>query len=258
MIYNTENIKAFLDSKYLLYNSPSFIETDPISIPHLFSLKEDIEISGFFAATLAWGQRVTIINNTKKLMGWMDNAPLDFILNFTQQDLKPFQRFVHRTFNGIDCEYFLWSLKNIYQNYSSLENAFCDGFQPDELNVKNAILDFRNIFFELDHPTRTQKHIANPAKKSSAKRLNMFLRWMVRKDDRGVDFGIWNKISPAQLICPLDVHSAKVGRKLGLLNRHINDWSAAEELTAYLKLFDNNDPVKYDFALFGLGIFEGF
>ncbi len=258
MNQNIEDLKAFLDSKFMLYNSSSFIETDPISIPHLFSRKEDIEISGFFAATLAWGQRVTIINNTKKLMGWMDNAPLDFILNFTQHDLNPFQRFVHRTFNGIDCEYFLWSLKNIYQNYGSLEIAFCDGFQPDVLNVKKALVNFRKVFFELDHPTRTEKHIANPAKKSSAKRLNMFLRWMVRVDDRGVDFGIWKKIIPAQLICPLDVHSARVARKLGLLKRHINDWSAAEELTENLKLLDNKDPVKYDFALFGLGIFEGF
>ena len=258
MNQNIEDLKTFLDSKYLLYNSLSFIETDPISIPHLYSSKEDIEISGFLAATLAWGQRLTIINNTKKLMGWMDDAPLDFILNFTQQDLKLFQRFVHRTFNGIDCEYFLWSLKNIYQNYGSLENAFCGSFQPDELNVKNAIVTFRKVFFELDHPTRTQKHIANPEKKSSAKRLNMFLRWMVRTDDRGVDFGVWRKISPAQIICPLDVHSAKVARKLGLLKRNINDWSAAEELTNNLKLLDNTDPVKYDFALFGLGIFEGF
>jgi len=258
MSQNIEELKAFLDSKYLLYNSLSFIETDPISIPHLFGRKEDIEISGFLAATLAWGQRVTIINNTKKLMGWMDNEPFDFILNFTQHDLKPFQKFVHRTFNGVDCEYFLWSLKNIYQNYGTLENAFCKDFNANELNVKNAILSFRNVFFELDHPTRTQKHIANPEKKSSAKRLNMFLRWMVRVDDRGVDFGIWNKISPAQLICPLDVHSANVARKLGLLERHINDWSAAEELTASLKLLDSDDPVKYDFALFGLGIFEGF
>lgn len=258
MIQHTESFKAFLDSKYLLYNSLSFIENDPISIPHLFSQREDIEISGFFAATLAWGQRITIINNTKKLTGWMDNAPYDFIINFSQQDLKPFQKFVHRTFNGSDCEYFLWALKYIFQKHGNLENAFCNSFDQDELNVRNAIVNFRNIFFELDHPGRVEKHVANPAKKSSAKRINMFLRWMVRKDDRGVDFGLWDKISPAQLICPLDVHSAKVARKLGLLSRHINDWNAAEELTENLKLLDVNDPVKYDFALFGLGIFEGF
>jgi len=251
-------LKELLDTKARQYNNLQFIGTDPISIPHLFTKNEDIEIAGFLSAVIAWGQRPTILKNAHSLVEWMDFSPHDFILSFTEKDLKPFKKFVHRTFNGEDCEFFLWSLKNIYQNYQTLENAFTLGFSLSESNTKQAIILFRKRFFEIEHPPRSQKHIADPEKNSSAKRLNMFLRWMVRQDKTGVDFGIWTKILPSQLICPLDVHVANVARKLGLLSRKMNDWQAAEELTAVLKTFDENDPVKYDFALFGLGIFEKF
>lgn len=253
-----EDLKSFLDQKSDQYNSVMFIDKDPVLVPRLFKKKEDIEIAGFLAAVIAWGQRITIIRNAKQLIQWMDNSPHDFIMHFNDTDLQPFRKFVHRTFNGSDCEYFMWSLKNIYQRYDSMENAFCKGFGEDEPNVKNAIVNFRRRFFELDHPFRTEKHIANPAKNAAAKRLNMYLRWMVRKDSKGVDFGIWTTIRPDQLICPLDVHVAAVARKLNLLNRKINDWQAAEELTASLRKLNPTDPVKYDFALFGLGIFEKF
>jgi uncharacterized protein (TIGR02757 family) len=258
MKIHAKEMKAFLDSRVERYNSPEFIETDPVSIPRRFSVKQDIEISGFLAATIAWGQRVTIINNAGRLMEWMENAPYDFIRNFTEKDLIPFRKFTHRTFNGIDCEFFLWSLKNIYQNHHNLEHVFVAEFSENDPDTKNAIAGFRKKFFKLPHLKRTEKHVANPEKKASAKRLNMFLRWMVRQDAMGVDFGIWKKIRPTQLICPLDIHTAKVARKLGMLNRHINDWQAAVELTDKLKQFDASDPVKYDFALFGLGIFEGY
>jgi len=253
---NMPSLKSYLDEKVELYNNSAFIINDPISIPYLFSKKEDIEISGFLSATIAWGQRKTIVNNAKQLIEWMDGTPHDFIINFTDQDLTHFRKFIHRTFNGTDCEYFLWSLKNIYQNHDGLEGAFCNGFNPAGENIKDAIIHFRKIFFDLDHPARTRKHIADPNMKSAAKRINMFLRWMVRNDAKGVDFGVWTKIKPSQLICPLDVHSGNVARKLGLLQRKNNDWQAAEELTNKLKLFDPIDPVKYDFALFGLGVSE--
>lgn len=251
-------LKEFLDIKTFQYNNPDFIHSDPISIPHLFTKNEDIEIAGFLSAIIAWGQRPTILKNGKQLVEWMDFAPHDFILNFKEKDLQPFKKFVHRTFNGEDCMYFLWSLKNIYQEYQTLENAFTIDFSSSEPNIKQAINLFRKRFFELDYPVRTMKHIADPEKNSSAKRLNMFLRWMVRQDKTGVDFGIWQKIQPSQLVCPLDVHSGNTARKLGLLQRKMNDWQAAEELTSLLKSFDANDPVKYDFALFGLGVFEKF
>lgn len=258
MNFSKESLKAFLDEKVDRYNSTDFISSDPISIPHQFESKHDIEISGFVAAIIAWGQRVTIIKNANLLMQWMDYSPYDFIMNFTDKDLDPFRKFVHRTFNGADCEFFMWSLKNIYQKYGDLENAFAKSFSATEADTFEALIRFRNRFFELDHEVRTEKHIANPAKNASAKRMNMFLRWMVRKDNRGVDFGIWNAIAPSQLICPLDIHSGRVARKIGLLARKQNDWKAASELTSNLKKMDLHDPVKYDFALFGLGIFEKF
>ncbi len=251
-----KDIKSFLDSKVEQYNNTDFIVDDPISIPHQFSKKEDKEISGFLAASIAWGQRKTILKNAGRLIQSMDNDPHSFILNFSNKDLAPFRKFVHRTFNGTDCEYFLWSLKNIYQNHGGLEGAFCHGLSTSHENVKEAIINFRKMFFELEHPARTEKHMADPGRKSAAKRTNMFLRWMVRLDSKGVDFGIWNKIKPAQLICPLDVHSGNVARKLGLLQRNYNDWQAADELTTKLKMFDPADPVKYDFALFGIGVSE--
>ncbi|NCU32733.1 MAG: TIGR02757 family protein [Candidatus Moranbacteria bacterium] len=253
---NTDKIKRLLDEKAAFYNSPQFIISDPISVPHLFTKKQDIEIAGFFSATISWGQRKTIIQNAKKLMEWMDFDPHNFILNFSEKEIKPFKTFVHRTFNGEDCEYFLWSLKNIYQRHSDMESAFVAGFSPKERNLKPAIITFRNLFFSWNPLTRTQKHVADPSKNSAAKRLNMFLRWMVRQDDCGVDFGIWSKIQPSQLLCPLDTHSGRVARNLRILQRKTDDWQAAEELTSALAAYDPLDPVKYDFALFGLGIFE--
>ncbi len=253
---NQRKIKDFLEAKYLQYNQPDFIFTDPISIPHRFKKKEDIEISAFLTATIAWGQRITILKNARQLLSLMDDNPHDFILNFTNDDLKPFEKFCHRTFNGHDAQFFLTSLQNIYRHHDGLEGLF--KIKKKDKNVKEAISHARKIFFQPDHFKRTEKHFSDPKQKSASKRINMFLRWMVRKDKNGVDFGIWKGISPAQLICPLDVHSGRVARKLGLLKRKQSDWQAAEELTAKLRLLDPNDPVKYDFALFGLGVFEKF
>jgi uncharacterized protein (TIGR02757 family) len=252
------NIKDFLDEKFLLFNNRSFISTDPIQIPHSYSKKEDIEISAFLTATIAWGQRKTIIANSQKLMLWMDNAPHDFILDHSSKEIAPFKKFVHRTFNGVDCVFFIKSLQNIYVKHGGLENAFAKGLKKNDADVKNAITGFRKIFLEIKHDKRSDKHVSDPEAKSSAKRLCMYLRWMVRNDKKGVDFGIWKKINPSQLCLPLDVHTGNVSRKLGLLKRTQNDWQAVEEITSVLKQFDSADPVKYDFALFGLGAFEGF
>ncbi|NOX47398.1 MAG: TIGR02757 family protein [Chlorobi bacterium] len=246
----------FLEEKYDRYNRPDFIESDPISIPHQFTRKEDIEISAFLTATIAWGNRKMIIRNANRLMDLMDRAPYDFIQNFTDDDLRIFENFVHRTFNGADLAYFLKSLRNIYQNHGGLETIFSNHEESD--SMKEVITRFHNLFFELEHQSRTRKHVANTAKNSAAKRINMFLRWMVRNDKRGVDFGIWENIPTRKLLCPLDVHSGNVARKLGLLARNANDWKAVEELTEKLRGFDEADPVKYDFALFGLGVFEKF
>jgi uncharacterized protein (TIGR02757 family) len=250
------DIKEFLDEKALQYNSPAFIESDPVSIPHCFDRKEDIEISGFLTATIAWGNRTMILKNAGKLMELLDNAPYDFILNHQDIDLRRFRGFVHRTFNDTDLVYFTESLKNIYLHHGGLESLFSG--HCSETSTQPAIQEFRNQFFSLPHNTRTRKHVASPADGSAAKRINMFLRWMVRSDNRGVDFGLWKKISPRQLSCPLDVHSGNVGRKLGLLTRNQNDAKALGELDANLRLMDPMDPVKYDFALFGLGVFEKF
>lgn len=258
--FNREELFQFLEEKYQQYNHPAFIESDPISIPHNFSKKEDIEIAGFLTAAISWGQRKTIINNARKLIHMMDDSPHDFIINSTEQDLKAIRNFKHRTFNETDCIYFLKSLKDIYKNQGGLEKIFNPGFSGNQnrKNVFFALINFRKIFFSLPHPTRTEKHISNPLKGASAKRLNMFLRWMVRKDKYGVDFGLWKNIKPSHLLCPLDIHSGNVARKLGLLKRNQNDWRAVKELTNSLKKFDKYDPVKYDFALFGLGVFENF
>lgn len=252
-------LKSFLEDKYDKYNRPDFIESDPISIPHQFSKKEDIEIAGFLAATIAWGQRVTIINNANKLIKRMGNNPHDFIMSATQKDFKKFDDFVHRTFNGVDAVFFMKSLQNIYRNYGGLENAFTPTSSVKSDFTLNAITNFRTLFFSIEHPHRTGKHVSNPSENSSAKRLCMFLRWMVRTDKRGVDFGLWkSNLLPSHLMCPLDVHSGNVARKLGLLKRTQNDWKAVEELTENLRKLDAKDPVKYDFALFGLGVFEKF
>lgn len=250
-----KEIRDFLEEKASFYNRPGFIVTDPVSVPHRFERKEDIEISGFLTATIAWGQRTTIIRNAGRLMQLMDEEPYLFILNADDTDRDIFSGFSHRTLNAVDCRYFLSSLKNIYLNHGGLEQAFDAG--PGS-TILDRITRFRALFFELPHPMRTRKHIADPASGASAKRLNMFLRWMVRNDGRGVDFGFWKSISPADLLCPLDVHSGSVARKLGLLQRKQNDWKAVCELTASLKMMDPHDPVKYDFALFGLGVFEKF
>ncbi len=251
---NEQDLYQLLEEKYDLYNRKRFIETDPISVPHLFSKKEDIEIAGFFAATLAWGQRTTIIKNAKKIMQFMDMTPHDFIVNHSKPELKPFQKFVHRTFNAQDALFFIKTLKNIYTNHKGLENVFTLTNKP----IPEKIGLFRNLFLSSNLKCRTAKHISNPLIGSSAKRLNMFLRWMVRNDKRGVDFGIWKKISPSELFCPLDVHSGRVARKLGILHAKQNNWKAVEELTLRLRTFNEKDPIRYDFALFGLGAFENF
>lgn len=253
---NSSTIKNILNEKYLQYNSPRFIASDPISIPHRYTVKEDREIAGFLAATIAWGQRKSIVQSALKLMALMDDTPFDFIINFSENDLKHFEGFVHRTFNYTDITVFLFALKNIYQVHGGMENLFADGLAMGGMDY--AIAHFRNIFFEVPHAVRTRKHVSNPLGGSSAKRINMYLRWLVRNDGRGVDFGIWKSIRPDQLICPLDVHSGRVARRLGLLKRKQDDWKAAMELTENLRQFDPDDPVKYDFALFGLGVFEKF
>jgi uncharacterized protein (TIGR02757 family) len=253
-----KDVKELLDEKYFQFNNTSFIETDPISIPHQFSKKEDIEIASLLVATIAWGQRASIINNGNKLMRLMNDEPHDFILNFSKKDALRFEGFVHRTFNSTDCVFFLNSLKHIYTKHGGLEAAFSTDFSSKETDVKNAITNFRALFLNTEHQSRSEKHISNPSAKSSAKRLCMFLRWMVRKDKHGVDFGIWKGIKSSQLCLPLDLHTGNVSRKLGLLNRTQNDWQAVEEITSVLRNFDKNDPIKYDFSLFGLGAFEGF
>ncbi len=249
-------LKSFLDEKAEQYNQIEFIETDPIQIPHAFSKKEDIEISGFLAATIAWGNRKSIIKSAEKIIQLLDNSPFDFIQNHTSQDLTKIKGSIHRTFNSDDLIFFIQSLKNIYNKYGGLEKVF--SAKKEEKNTYELIERFRNTFFEVPYLERTRKHISSPAKNSSAKRLNMYLRWMVRKDAKGVDFGIWNNISPSQLVCPLDVHSGNVARALGLIKRKQNDWKTVIELMDNLKILDSKDPVKYDFALFGLGIFEKF
>ncbi|HCQ29872.1 MAG TPA: TIGR02757 family protein [Flavobacteriales bacterium] len=247
-------IKEFLDEKEMQYNSPEFIDTDPICIPHRFKRKEDIEIAGFLTATIAWGKRSMIIKNALQMMELMDDAPYDFVMNASENELKYMKSFKHRTFNGEDMRFFILRSKDIYQEYSSLENALLQ--YPSNLAL--SISRFKEIFMQNNTAHRSQKHISNPMKNSAAKRINMYLRWMVRKDKTGVDFGLWNKISMSELKIPLDVHSGNTARKLGLLKRKQNDWKAVEELTEILKSFDANDPVKYDYALFGLGVFEKF
>ncbi len=247
---------ALLNAKVLQYNHPDFIGTDPIQIPRRFSKKEDVEIAGFLSSVIAWGQRTTIINNANRLMENMDNSPYDFILNFRESDLKPFTQFVHRTFNGDDALAFLHSLRRIYLVKSGLESVLADSFSTEFENPGSGWNRFKTEFFKSPHLKRTEKHLPDPLKGSAAKRMNMYLRWMVRSDVNGVDFGIWKSLKPAQLYLPLDVHTSRVARKLGLLTRKQDDWKAVVELTSNLRKLDPVDPVKYDFALFGLGAFE--
>lgn len=257
MTASWERIKALLEQKAFEYNRSEFIETDPISVPHLFSKKQDVEIAGFLSATLAWGQRKTIILKCQEFLKYMDFSPYEFIVHHEEQDLTPFLKFKHRTFNATDALYFIQFLQTLYQHHESMEDVLVEGMGQKADNVALGLNYLRKIFINGDNfPVRTGKHLSSPDKKSACKRLNMFLRWMVRRDDKGVDFGIWQKINPGQLVCPCDLHVERVARKLGLIKRKQVDWQTALELTDNLKLMDSSDPVKYDFALFGLGVFE--
>ncbi len=253
---NKLELKEFLDEKVVLYNNPKFIESDPIQIPHLFTLKEDIEIAGFLAATISWGNRKMIIQNSHKMIQIMGNSPYDFVMSHNDNNLEKFENFVHRTFNNIDFSTFIYALQNIYTNHNGLESVFAKHQEKESL--QKSISEFKKVFFEINHFSRTQKHVSDPMNNSAAKRINMFLRWMIRNDNKGVDLGIWKSISPSKLSCPLDVHSGNVARKLNLLSRKQNDAKALSELDSELRKLDINDPVKYDFALFGLGVFENF
>ena len=248
------NLQDFLNAKYFEYNTQNFIYDDPIQIPHLFSKKEDIEISGFLTSIISWGRRNSIIKSAKQMMSILDSSPFEFISQCTEKDINRLE-FTHRTFNSLDFRFFLRSLKNIYQNYNGLENTFLTKKKSEYMF--DGIENFRNIFFSLKHEKRTEKHISSPRNKSCCKRINMFLRWMVRNDGN-VDFGIWKKIKKSNLSCPLDVHTGRVARKLGLIKRKQNDLKGLIELDKNLRLLDNMDPVKYDFSLFGLGMYEGF
>ncbi len=249
-------LKEFLDEKVDLYNRPSFIGSDPISIPHLYTLKEDIEIAGFLAATVAWGNRTMILNSARRMMGLMGNSPYDFIMSHNEDDLELIEGSIHRTFNSDDFKSLIRGLRHVYLNHHGMEDIF-NTYQSGS-SLQPAIHEFRRIIFEPHHDKRAEKHISDPFKGSAAKKINMYLRWMIRKDTNGVDFGIWKSISPSVLSCPLDVHSGNVARKLGLLSRKQSDAKAVSELDESLRELDSNDPVKYDFALFGLGVFEGF
>jgi uncharacterized protein (TIGR02757 family) len=256
MEFKESELKEFLDEKVELFNRPEFIESDPISIPHQFSRKEDIEISGFLTATIAWGNRKMILKNANSIIKLLNYSPYEFIVNSDKKDLERMKNFVHRTFKSDDLIYFIKALKNIYKNMGGLEKIF-DQYQSSD-SLQPAIHELHKVFFELPHNKNTERHVSDPYKGSAAKKINMFLRWMVRKDDKGVDFGLWKSIPPSILSCPLDVHSGNMARKLGMLKRKQNDAKAVSELDKVLRKLDKDDPVKYDFALFGLGIYENF
>jgi uncharacterized protein (TIGR02757 family) len=249
-------LSDFLEHYVLKYNTSAYIETDPIQIAHRFSKKEDIEIAAFLTATIAWGNRVAIIKSANKLMVLLENDPYNFIISASDNELERLKYFVYRTFNGIDTFFFINSLINIYKNHNGLEKIFTEAYLSHQ-SIFDSLVNIRNIFFEIPYPQRTSKHLANVSKNSSCKRLNMFLRWMVREDKNRVDFGIWKQIDKKDLMLPLDLHSAKVSRELGLLHRKQNDWKAVVEVTNKLCEFDANDPVKYDYALFGYSAFDG-
>lgn len=249
----SSDIKELLEEKVSQYNNPDFIESDPIQIPHGYSNKEDIEIAAFLTATISWGNRKMIIKNAKHLMELMGNSPFDYVM---ESDSPKILKFVHRTFNPVDLQYFIKGLRHIYKEHQGLEAVFSK--YAEARSLQGSIHHFKQLFFEPEHPERTLKHVSDPYKGSAAKRINMFLRWMVRNDKTGVDFGLWKSISPSILSCPLDVHSGNVARKLGLLTRKQNDAKALMELDRELRKMDPIDPVKYDFALFGLGVFEKF
>lgn len=250
-------IYEILEEYYHKFNTPDFIKDDPISIPHSYSLKQDIEITAFWTSVIAWGRRNMIIKNANRLFDLMDNAPYDFIVNHVEKDRKRFLDFKHRTFQPTDTLYFLEFLQWYYKKNDSLESAFSQFITKDDENIKPAFIGFHDLFFSLEHaPHRTKKHIPTPLRKSTCKKLNMFLRWMVRDDDKGVDFGLWKDINTSQLMIPIDVHVERIAKKLGLLDRKQRDWTAVEELTTNLKKYDPNDPAKYDFSLFGIGVKE--
>lgn len=256
-IGNKVDLKRYLDEKVALFNKPDFIENDPISIPHQFNKLQDIEISAFWVAMLSWGQRKTIINKAKELMALMDNAPYDFIINHEEKDREKLLGFKHRTFQPLDTLYFLEFFQQFYKKHNSLEKAFAKHLTEDMEHIGTALSGFHKTFFDLENaPKRTRKHVATPDRKSTCKRLNMFLRWMVRPDNNGVDFGLWEQIKPKQLLIPYDVHVDRVARRLGLVDRKQNDWKTVLELTGNLKEMCPEDPVKYDFALFGIGVLE--
>jgi uncharacterized protein (TIGR02757 family) len=254
-VLKKSEIKDLLELKVEEFNSVDFIRTDPIQIPHLFHKKQDIEIIGLLVALIAWGNRTMIIRNGEKLTQIMGETPHEFVLNYTQKDLKHIE-FVHRTFNKFDLDFMIRALQDVYRSNDSLESVF--QLREDIPGIKGRIVSFRETLLGTEHEKRIEKHLSNPLKKSAAKRINMFLRWMVRKDKQGVDFGIWDSISPSELYLPLDVHTGNIARKLKLLNRTQNDWVALEELMYQLRKMDPNDPVKYDYALFGLGAFDKF
>lgn len=260
MDYNAEidwkELKSFLDERVDLYNRPSFIEADPIAIPHRYTKKEDIEIAAFLAATIAWGNRKIIVKNAHRMLDLFGESPYDFVMHSQKKQQQPLANFVHRTFQGADLLYFVKALRHIYTKHGGMEALFVKHAQPHSMQY--AITQFRGAFFEIPHPERCTKHVSDPSNQSSAKRLNMLLRWLVRTDKKGVDFGLWNEIKPSQLSIPLDVHSGNTARRLGLLQRKQNDAKAVVELDGMLRKLDKEDPVKYDFALFGLGIFEQF
>lgn len=248
-------LKEFLDKKAEQYDRPEFIGSDPIQIPHRYVLKEDIEISAFLTATIAWGNRKSIITSANRMMELMGNAPFDFVMSHTESDLEKLDGFVHRTFNGEDLKHFIRGLSYIYRYHDGMEGVFS---KHSDTFLHNSIHEFKKHFFEIPHPTRTQKHVSDPLKNSAAKRIHMYLRWMVRPNTTGVDFGLWKSIRPCQLSCPLDVHTGNIARKLGIIKRKQNDFKTVTELDTYLRKLDKDDPVKYDFALFGLGAFEKF
>jgi uncharacterized protein (TIGR02757 family) len=250
-----ENVKKLLDKKAYLYECPEFIENDPIQVPHKFTTKEDIEIAGFLTATIAWGQRISIIKSAKLLLSMLDNDPFSFISNAGDKEIKQFENYIYRTFRGDDCIFFLKSLRNIYLNEGGLEKVFTVGYNQKK-SIYSALVHFHESFLMAPHLHRSEKHVPNVITKTAAKRLNLFLRWMIRNNDRGVDFGLWREIPVASLMIPLDLHTGNMARKLGLLIQKQNNWTAVEELTATLRQFDPEDPIKYDFALFGMGAYE--
>ncbi len=253
---NQKALRDFLEERVVRYNTPEFLASDPVQIPHLYSQKEDREIAGFLTATISWGNRTSILNSARRMMRLMGHSPCDFVMNHRESDLKNLGGFVHRTFNSDDLLTFILALKNLYRHKNGLEGIF-NTYQK-ESSLQPAIHQLKKEFFRIPHLDRTRKHLPDPFSGSAAKRVNMFLRWMIRNDSAGVDFGLWKKISPAVLSCPLDIHSGNVARKLGLLQRNQNDAKAVAELDANLRKLDPADPVKYDFALFGLGVYEGF